>query len=111
MRIVTCNLKGSGLYYTPSFGLFIHGYDYFSSRARPPACLPTPERSVGEIANFGRTVNRRTFARTVATMAIDLRLLSMAMLRGPYPKTETIPLPSLYKDKPVVLYAIRRMGW
>ena len=64
-----------------------------------------------EIANFGRTVNRRTFARTVATMAIDLRLLSMAMLRGPYPKTETIPLPSLYKDKPVVLYAIRRMGW
>ena len=50
------------------------------------------------------------FARTVATMAIDLRLLSMAMLRGPYPKTETIPLPSLYKDKPVVLYAIRRMG-
>ena len=44
-------------------------------------------------------------------MAIDLRLLSMAMLRGPYPKTEAIPLPSLYKDKPVVLYAIRRMGW
>ena len=43
-------------------------------------------------------------------MAIDLRLLSMAILRGPYPKTETIPLPSLYKDKPVVLYAIRRMG-
>ena len=50
-------------------------------------------------------------ARGVATMAIDLRLLSMAILRGPYPKTETIPLPSLYKDKPVVLYAIRRMGW
>ena len=47
---------------------------------------------------------------TVGAMAIDLRLLSMAILRGPYPKTETIPLPSLYKDKPVVLYAIRRMG-
>ena len=46
----------------------------------------------------------------VATMAIDLRLLSMAILRGPYPKTETIPLPSLYTEKPVVLYAIRRMG-
>ena len=43
-------------------------------------------------------------------MAIDLRLLSMAILRGPYPKTETINLPSLYKEKPVVLYAIRRMG-
>ena len=48
--------------------------------------------------------------RRLATMAIDLRLLSMAILRGPYPKTETIPLPSLYKEKPVVLYAIRRMG-
>jgi hypothetical protein len=52
----------------------------------------------------------RSVAETVGAMAIDLRLLSMAILRGPYPKTETIPLPSLYKDKPVVLYAIRRMG-
>ena len=44
------------------------------------------------------------------TMGIDLKLLSMAILRGPYPKTETVPLSTLYKDKPVVLYAIRRMG-
>ena len=43
-------------------------------------------------------------------MGIDLKLLSMAILRGPYPKTETVPLSTLYKDKPVVLYAIRRMG-
>jgi len=41
---------------------------------------------------------------------VDVRLFSMAMLRGPFPKTESVPLPTLWKDKPVVLYAIRRMG-
>ena len=32
------------------------------------------------------------------------------LLRGPFPKTEQVPLPTLYKDTPVVLYAIRRVG-
>ena len=58
----------------------------------------------------GRVVEIAESWRRLATMAIDLRLLSMAILRGPYPKTDTLPLPSLYKEKPVVLYAIRRMG-
>ena len=73
--------------------------------------LPCKEcrRSRGWIRS-GRVVEIAESWRRLATMAIDLRLLSMAILRGPYPKTETIPLPSLYKEKPVVLYAIRRMG-
>ena len=72
----------------------------------------TMQRAVGcgWIPRSGRVVEIAESWRRLATMAIDLRLLSMAILRGPYPKTETIPLPSLYKEKPVVLYAIRRMG-
>jgi hypothetical protein len=41
---------------------------------------------------------------------VDLKLLTAAVLRGPFPKTEQVPLPTLYKDTPVVLYAIRRVG-
>ena len=45
-----------------------------------------------------------------AMTGVDLKLLTAAVLRGPFPKTEQVPLPTLYKDTPVVLYAIRRVG-
>lgn len=43
-------------------------------------------------------------------MVVDLKMIAMAVLRGPWPKTETIKAPELWKDGPVVVYAIRRMG-
>ena len=84
-----------------------------SQTANRPLLTPLKQcsaRSRGWIPRSGRVLEIAESARRLATMAIDLRLLSMAILRGPYPKTETMPLPSLYKEKPVVLYAIRRMG-
>lgn len=43
-------------------------------------------------------------------MVVDLKMLAMALLRGPWPKTEMVKAPELWKDGPVVVYAIRRMG-
>tara|TARA_B110001452_G_scaffold61421_1_gene48189 strand:+ start:930 stop:1061 length:132 start_codon:yes stop_codon:yes gene_type:complete len=43
-------------------------------------------------------------------MVVDLKMIAMAVLRGPWPKTETIKAPELWKDGPVVVYAVRRMG-
>ena len=86
---------------------------YFLAATRDecrPLLFPPLKQCRRALAGSGRVVEIAESWRRLATMAIDLRLLSMAILRGPYPKTETIPLPSLYKEKPVVLYAIRRMG-
>jgi len=43
-------------------------------------------------------------------MAVDMRLLLAAAIKGPWPKTETLPAKQLWSEKPVVVYAIRRLG-
>ena len=42
---------------------------------------------------------------------LKLAALSAALLRGPWPKTDTLPASRLWSDnKPTVVFAIRRMG-
>ena len=57
------------------------------------------------------TCGRQTETQYRPPGMVDMKLVAVAMLKGPWPNLDAaMPAKDLWKDGPVVVYAIRRLG-